>query len=385
MNRASNTNGIEAAVHGVLANRYDALLIVGFGGPEKPEDVLPFLENVTRGRNIPRERLIEVAAHYDHLGGKSPINAQVRELLECAPTGAESPRHQPTDLLGQPQLASHAGRYASHHGPGWRSAGRWPSSCRRTAPIPVAGSTARTSSVPGTRSGPPRLGSIRRASSITIRSLSPPTATVSKKRWPRFPRMSGPRSIWPSRRTAFRSPWRGSSYETQLSETCRLVAAQISLPANRWSLVYQSRSGRPQDPWLEPDILDHLQHLKNQGVNRVIIHPIGFLSDHVEVLYDLDEEAHLLCEKLGLSMIRSQTVGTHPGFVRMLRELVGERLAGAPRKSGDSWVNSGPATTFAPSIAACRRAPPPPLTRGDSLSPGPLTVATATDPSPCLG
>ena len=110
MNKISDPSGIEAAAHGALANRYDALLIVGFGGPENPADVLPFLENVTRGRNIPRERLLDVAAHYDHLGGKSPINDQVRGLLGAG-------------LLGQSQLASYAGRYAARDGPGWRSAG----------------------------------------------------------------------------------------------------------------------------------------------------------------------------------------------------------------------------------------------------------------------
>ena len=150
----------------------------------------------------------------------------------------------------------------------------------------------------------------------------------------------------------------GSSYQTQLGETCRLVAAEIKVPTDRWSLVYQSRSGRPQDPWLEPDILDHLRHLKDQGVSRVIIHPIGFLSDHVEVLYDLDEEARLLCEKLGLSMIRTQTVGTHPGFVRMIRELVGERLAGTPEEERRFLGQFGPSHDVCP-VDCCLPPGPP--------------------------
>ena len=125
---------------------------------------------------------------------------------------------------------------------------------------------------------------------------------------------------------------RGSSYEMQLQETCRLVAADLGISANRWALVYQSRSGRPQDPWLGPDILDHLRHLKDQGTDPVIVHPVGFLSDHMEVLYDLDEEAMHLCKELGMPMVRSRTVGTHRGFIRMLCELICERSLEHPAR-----------------------------------------------------
>ena len=120
---------------------------------------------------------------------------------------------------------------------------------------------------------------------------------------------------------------RSSSYEMQLQESCRLVAAEVGIPASRWSLVYQSRSGRPQDPWLESRYPRAPAPAQGTGNHGVIVHPIGFLSDHMEVLYDLDEEAKQLCDSLGLSMVRSRTVGTHRGFVRMLRELIGERVA----------------------------------------------------------
>jgi ferrochelatase len=141
---------------------------------------------------------------------------------------------------------------------------------------------------------------------------------------------------------------RGSSYELQLKETCRLVAGDLGMPAGRWSLVYQSRSGRPEDPWLEPDILDHLREFKNQDKTHVIIHPVGFLSDHMEVLYDLDEEARQLCEGIGLSMVRSKTVGTHRGFVRMLRELVAERVARAPADERRALGQFGPGHDVCP-------------------------------------
>src|SRR5260370_636166 len=114
-------------------------------------------------------------------------------------------------------------------------------------------------------------------------------------------------------------------YEWQLTETSRLVAEAVEV--ERWRLVYQSRSGRPTDPWLGPDIVDHLADLKAQAVAAVVIHPVGFLSDHIEVLYDLDEEARHACDRLGLPMVRSATVGTHPRFVAMLRALIQERLA----------------------------------------------------------
>jgi ferrochelatase len=122
------------------------------------------------------------------------------------------------------------------------------------------------------------------------------------------------------------------AYESQLLETCRLVSEALGIPAERSRLVYQSRSGRPQDPWLGPDICDFLRELKHQGRDAVLVAPIGFLSDHMEVLFDLDEEAKQLSRELGMKMIRAETVGTHPRFVAMLRELIEERLSDVPER-----------------------------------------------------
>ena len=105
-----------------------------------------------------------------------------------------------------------------------------------------------------------------------------------------------------------------------------MVAEKLSLGADRWSLVYQSRSGRPQDPWLGPDILDHVDALADEGVEAVVVQPIGFLSDHMEVLFDLDEEAKQRASNRGILLERAGTVGTHPRFVAMLRELIAERM-----------------------------------------------------------
>ena len=115
-------------------------------------------------------------------------------------------------------------------------------------------------------------------------------------------------------------------YVVQLTETCRLVAERLGVDPGRWRLVYQSRSGPPTDPWLEPDIVDHLRALKDQGVSDVVVQPVGFLSDHIEVLYDLDAEARQACQSVDLNMVRAGTVGTHPRFIAMLRELIEERL-----------------------------------------------------------
>ena len=124
----------------------------------------------------------------------------------------------------------------------------------------------------------------------------------------------------------------GSDYERQLLETCRLVAEGAG--AGRWRLVFQSRSGPPTQAWLEPDICDHLRALKAEGVGDVVVAPVGFISDHMEVLYDLDTEARQVSEEIGLNMIRAATVGTHPDFVRMIRELILERLSpGVPRRA----------------------------------------------------
>jgi ferrochelatase len=122
------------------------------------------------------------------------------------------------------------------------------------------------------------------------------------------------------------------NYVKQLTETCRLVAEASGIPADCWSLVYQSRSGRPTDPWLGPDILEHLDDLKSRGVEDLIVQPVGFLSDHMEVMYDLDEEAQLRSKNHGMTMVRAGTAGTHPRFVSMLAELIRERIEGHPER-----------------------------------------------------
>jgi ferrochelatase len=346
-----------------MVNDYDSILIVGFGGPERREDVMPFLENVTRGRNVPRERLLEVAEHYCHFGGVSPINAQVRELIdtlrrELDRAGIALPifwgnrNWHPllTDVLQEMTASGHRwslalvlAAYSSY------------SSCRQ-----YREDIERARAAAGENA--PRVDKVRvfynhpdfiAANADRVREALGAIAAVNGQSEAHlaFTAHSIPLSMA-----------RTCDYERQLTESCRLVAQAVGVEPARWKLVYQSRSGRPQDPWLEPDILNHLRDLKQRGVHHVVVHPIGFLSDHLEVLYDLDVEARQLADELGLDMVRSRTVGVHRRLIFMLLRLILERLGIIP-------VEDRPAAgQYGPSHDACPEdcCPPParPASRG---------------------
>ncbi len=313
---------------------YDAILIVGFGGPEGRDDVIPFLENVLRGRNVPRERMLQVAEHYLHFGGVSPINSQVRELIaalkpELVSHGVTLPVYwgnrnwhpMLADTMAQMKQdeIQHAlgvvlAAYSSY------------SSCRQYREDIQKAQDA-------VGEGAPRVDKMRvfynhpDFVATTARKVREALETIPQERRGSTHLAFTAHSIPVSMAT-------NCNYETQLTETCRLVAQSLGIGPDRWKLVYQSRSGRPQDPWLEPDILDHLETLHGQGATDVVVQPVGFLSDHMEVLYDLDDEAKHKAESLGLNMARAATVGTDPQFVGMLRELIVERISGgSPRRA----------------------------------------------------
>jgi ferrochelatase len=330
------------------ATPYDAILIVGFGGPERRQDVMPFLENVARGRHIPRARLLQVAEHYDHFGGVSPINAQVRALM--AALGQELGRHGISlpvfwgNRNWHPMLA---GTLAEMTGKGIKkalavvlAAYSSYSSCRQyREDIALAQAAA----------GPdaPQVDKIRVF--YNHPDFIAANAAHVRAALARFP--AGRHDAVRVAFTAHSIPVamaRSCAYEHQLGEACRLVAALAGIHPEQWVLVYQSRSGRPDDPWLEPDILVHLKDLKSRGVEDVLIHPIGFLSDHMEILYDLDHEALHLCNAVGLNMVRSQTVGIHPRFVSMLRELIAERIGARGRPGGRAVGQDGPSHDVCP-------------------------------------
>jgi protoporphyrin/coproporphyrin ferrochelatase len=307
---------------------YDAILVVSFGGPEGRDDVIPFLENVLRGKPVPRERMLEVAEHYYHFDGISPINDQVRDFItglrrELDTAGIDIPIYwgnrnwHPylTTTLEQMKrdgvrraLAYVTSGYSCYSG------------CRQYRENIQS---AREQVGPDA----PVIDKIRvfynhpdfvRANADRILSVAPQIAPTPGRPQPPF--------VLFTAHSIPLSMSNNANYVLQLSECCRLVAQELQLPADRWQLVYQSRSGRPQDPWLEPDVLDRIRELHSIGERDLIIMPLGFLSDHMEVLYDLDEEAAQLCQELGITMRRAPTVGTHPLFLATVRELIQERL-----------------------------------------------------------
>lgn len=315
---------------------YDALLFVSFGGPECTDDVMPFLLNVTRGRGIPPERLASVAEHYYHLGGKSPINEQNRALISALRPALLSQGLDLPIYFGnrnwdpllkdavlemkaagvQRALAFITSAYSSYSG------------CRQyLGDLEQARAAVE---------GAPLIEPLRRF--FNHPGFVDACTDRVRTAWAELGASLGP-SQRPEARLVFtahsipRSMADTCDYEKQLRANAALIAERLSHP--HWDLVWQSRSGPPQVPWLEPDILDHVRSLHARGTPGLVIAPIGFLSDHVEVLYDLDEEARQLCQELGLTMVRAGTVGTHPRFVDTIVELVMERVLGAePRSVG---------------------------------------------------
>jgi ferrochelatase len=311
---------------------YDALLVVSFGGPDRPEDVLPFLENVLRGRNVPRERMLDVAEHYYHFGGRSPINDQNRALIAAL----------------EKELAAHGPHLPIY----WGNRNWHPllaDTLRQMAADGVRRALAFVTSAFSSYSG---CRQYRENIATAQAEVGPDAPQVDKLRMffnhPGFiePMVENTRTALeqiPAERranallvfTAHSIPTAmaaGCRYEVQLREASRLVAAGVG--REKWELVYQSRSGPPQQPWLEPDIGEFIKGVQGSGfgIKDLIVVPIGFISDHLEVLYDLDTEARQICDELGINMLRAATVGTHPRFIQMIRELIEERMTDAPER-----------------------------------------------------
>lgn len=306
---------------------YDAIIVVSFGGPEGADDVMPFLENVLRGKNVPRERMLQVAEHYHHFGGVSPINEQNRLLIRALET----------------ELAAHNVNLPVYWGNrNWHP--MLPDTLRRMRDDGVrralAYFTSAYSSYSGCRQyrediaraqeeigeGAPAIDKLR----VFYNHPGFVEANVANVSAALDEIPAGRRATAHIAFTAHSIPMgmaQGCAYEAQLRDTAGLVARELGV--TDWALVYQSRSGPPTQPWLEPDILDHLRTLKSNGTRDIVIAPVGFLSDHMEVLYDLDTEARDLSAELDLNMIRAATVGTHPRFVSTIRELVVERMTEA--------------------------------------------------------
>lgn len=309
----------------------DSILMVSFGGPEGPEDVMPFLENVLRGKNVPRERMLEVAEHYNHFGGVSPINQQCREFLdalkiELAGRGIELPvywgnRNWHPMLTNTIETMKQDGRKRA-----------------------IAFFTSMFSCYSGCRQ-------YRENIAASMLQVGPDAPLVEKTRMgfnhPKFiqaqadcldialcqieEELVASTPVLFSAHSIPQSMADHSRYVLQLNEAARLICEKMGHEI--WEVVFQSRSGPPHQPWLEPDVCDRIEQLHaEKQIQSVIVQPLGFVSDHMEVLYDLDHEAKDKAKELGIQFVRAPSVGTHPRFVEMTVDLIEERLtAGTAR------------------------------------------------------
>jgi len=303
----------------VTSPRQSALLLVSFGGPEGPDDVVPFLENVTRGRGIPADRLAEVGRHYlEVFGGVSPINGQCRDLVAALQAAQDRPVYWGnrnwapylTDTLAQMRAdgIEHAYAIVTSAFPSY-------SGCRQY----------REDIARAQVDGLPRVDKIRHyyCEDGFVRPLARNIESQG---------LSGARLVFTAHSiplvAAQTSGPSGGAYVEALRTCAARVVEQLATPHD-WDLVFQSRSGAPHVPWLEPDVGDHLERLHGEGVRKVVLVPIGFTSDHVEVVYDLDVQAAERAAGLeGMTVRRAATVGTDPDFVSMLVGLVAQRDAG---------------------------------------------------------
>jgi protoporphyrin/coproporphyrin ferrochelatase len=313
-----------------MAQGYDAILFVSFGGPEGMADVMPFLENVLRGRNVPRERMMEVAHHYEQFGGVSPINEQNRALIkevvhELREHGCDLPVYwgnRNWDPLLPDTLATMRDDGVKRALGFFTSAFSSYSGCRQYRENVLLAQDQ-------VGQGTPQVDKLRMFFNhpgfieAMVDRVNEARATLSKENQGDVQLVFTAHSIPSSMATT-------SAYEAQLKEACELVAKGAGVDDH--VLVYQSRSGPPTQPWLEPDVCDYLEGVFGESEdqskrNAVVIVPIGFISDHMEVIYDLDYEAAEVCERMNVPMARAGTAGTHSSFVRMIRQLIEERLS----------------------------------------------------------
>jgi ferrochelatase len=305
-------------------SNYDAFLLISFGGPEKNEDVIPFLENVLRGKNVPRERMLEVAEHYYHFGGASPINGQCRELLaaltaDFASHGLDLPIYW-GNRNWEPMLADTVRKMRDD-------------GVKRV----VAVATSAFGSYSGCRQYREDVEKARVAVGTDEHGNAAPeihkvppfwshpgfVAAVTDRVREALEKLPGADVVYTAHSIPV-SMAESSPYERQLLAICGMVNTALGLPDP--VLVYQSRSGPPTQPWLEPDIVDYVRATE---AKKLVVVPVGFLSDHMEVMYDLDTEAAEAAAERGIEFVRAGTVGTHPSFVAAIRELVQGALTGA--------------------------------------------------------
>jgi ferrochelatase len=323
---------------------YDAFLLLSFGGPEGPDDVLPFLENVTRGRGVPRERLAEVAMHYYAHGGVSPINSQCRDMLAAiggafADGGLDLPMYwgnrnwhpfiedtvrQLADDGARRVIAFVTSAYSSY------------SACRQylddieSAVAAVGPRAPRIDKIRPYFNHPGFIEPFAANAETALRALPADVADGARLVFTAHSVPVGMAAASGSAAAGTALPAvAGGRYATELADASSLISERVRGGSLRHDLVYQSRSGAPGQPWLEPDVCDHIRTLAKQGVPAVVAVPVGFVSDHMEVVHDLDVEAADAAASLGLPFARAAAPGSSARFALMVRELVEERMTGA--------------------------------------------------------
>jgi protoporphyrin/coproporphyrin ferrochelatase len=340
-----------------MPSAFDALLVLSFGGPEGPDEVMPFLENVTRGRGVPRERLEAVAEHYRHFGGVSPLNARNRELIAAVAARTDLPvyfgnrnwRPMVEDTVAEMARdgVARALVFATSAYGGY-------SACRQ-----YHEDIARARKAVG--EGAPELVKLRHffdhpafvaAGADAVRAAFSRVGTAA--------RLIFTAHSVPVAADATGGPPEegGRRYSRQVAEAARLVAAEVGVA--EYDVVWQSRSGPPQVPWLEPDILDHLDTVAAAGVPAVVVAPVGFVSDHVEVVWDLDTEAEERAAARGIGFARAATAGPDPRFADMVVELMAEHLVDAPVRRLSTIPSAGCGVNGALCAARCCEPPPRP-------------------------
>ena len=324
---------------------YDAICVVSYGGPRRPEDVLPFMRNATRGRGIPDERLVEVSGHYSIFGGVSPINERNDELMDALGAALRDRGIDVPIVIGNrnwtpflpdtfTELAASGARrvlalatagYASYSG------------CRQYRED-IAAALTKT----GVELQIDKVGSFAETDGFI-------TANVDSLRDALAVAVGSPRVVFvthsiPSAMDAASGPGGDNTYAAQHARVAAAIAARVGLDDARWEIAYCSRSGAPHIPWLEPDINDCLEELAADGVTSVITVPFGFINDHMEVVYDLDTQASQTAAELGLDYVRAATAGTHPAFIAMLADKIADLRpgeAGGRRTCGANCCLSG--------------------------------------------
>jgi ferrochelatase len=344
----------------------EALLVLSFGGPEGPEEVRPFLENVVRGRGVPPERLDAVEEHYRHFGGVSPINARNRELIAAIRERTDLPVYF-GNRNWYPMVEDTVAEMARD---GIRSAlvfatsayGGY-SACRQ-----YHEDISRTRKAVGDEA--PHLIKLRHFfDHPAFVKASADAVRVARESLPAEQRDAArlvftAHSVPLAADEAAGVPEEGGHrYSRQIAEAARLVAADLGV--EEYDVVWQSRSGPPQVPWLEPDIVDHLEQLHAAGTQAVVVSPVGFVSDHVEVVWDLDNEAAEKAAELGLGFARAATAGPDPRFADMVVELIAEHAHNAAPRALGRVPSGGCTVDGAPCAIDCcaptrRPSPPPP-------------------------